>query len=99
MTEDKLIERLIVGLMDHFRPHFKEIVGAVNTCHSNVVKLDTRIEALENGGVDDSTLAALVNDVQALQAQVRTLQFELARYEYRDKGLSEPIPWDDINTK
>jgi cell division protein FtsB len=61
-------------------------------CTQGVIKYLTPL-LTEQRAIDESTIAALVNDVESLQAQVKTLQYDVARLTYRLEGTKEPSPW------
>ena len=86
MNEDYMVERF----MGKVEPVLVQIAGTVNGHYVHIRAAQERISALEQ---DKADLAAIINDYQSLQAQVKTLQFEVARLEYQLEGKAEPSPW------
>ena len=84
MTRSELADlrkRLTDALLESMRPVFRQVQG-------NSDRLD-RLEQV----CDPSDMAALINTIQALQARVRELEFEMAGVQRRSEGIMEPSPW------
>jgi hypothetical protein len=65
---------------------------AAALCTQGVIKYLTPL-LTEQRAINESTIAALINDVESLQAQVKTLQYDVARLTYKLEGTKEPAPW------
>ena len=83
-------ERIINAILKSVGPRIDKIMEKAGNHHTHIIENRRRIEKLEQNNAD---LAAIINDYQSLQAQVKTLQFEVARLEHQLEGKAEPNPW------
>lgn len=68
------------------------LLGELRPIFSQVWRNTKRLDQLEQV-YDPSDMAALINTIQALQARVRELEFEMAGVQRRSEGIMEPSPW------
>jgi len=78
-------EAIIEGVVSELKPFLQSLIERV-----------TVLEQREKDQIEYPRMAAYINELESLKAQVKTLQFEVARLEYQLEGKAEPSPWSNL---